>query len=44
MEEAAPVNKRLAFEDFSQQLTTQPLDVDDVIKALKNPSVDNFNT
>ena len=37
------VTKRLSFGEMSQQLnTTQQIDPDEVIKALKNPSTGNF--
>ena len=37
------IEKRLSFSDVNQQLaTTQQFDVQDVIKALKNPSIDNY--
>ena len=39
------ITKRLSFGEVSQHLNaTQQLAVEDVIKALKMPSVDNFNT
>ena len=39
------ITKRLSFHEVSQHLSaTQQVDVDDVIKALKNPSVSNFET
>lgn len=38
------ITKRLEFGDLSQQLNIAQPDVDDVIKALKNPSVPNFQT
>jgi hypothetical protein len=43
MEPTQGITKRLSFGEVSQQLNaTQVLDVDDVIKALRNPSVDNY--
>lgn len=37
------VTKRLSFGEMSQQLNTmQQIDSNDVIKALRNPSTDNF--
>lgn len=43
MEDSEAITKRLSFGEVSQHLNaTQQLDVQDVIKALKHPSVDNF--
>jgi len=44
MDEPQEITKRLSFGEVAQHLnaTTQQLDVDDVIKALKVPSVENF--
>ena len=45
MDETQGITKRLSFGEVSQHLNaTQQLDVQDVIKALKHPSVDNFQT
>lgn len=37
------IEKRLSFSDVNQQLaTTEQLDIQAVIKALKTPSIDNY--
>ncbi len=44
MENVAPgITKRLSFGDMTEHLlAAQQLDVTDIIKALKNPTVENF--